>query len=136
MVGPLVRRLRTFPRLQGLVVGAFGEGSEDLHHLVSCLADSRERYVANSSGYALSERERSQIIGQIRRRLSTSFIRAIALCTINRAAYTGLTAQAAADRRAWEMRLERGMRLERRAYWNAFVNGGGMVNGGVHFFPG
>ena len=32
--GPLVTRLRSFGRLRGLVVGAWGEGSRDLHSRV------------------------------------------------------------------------------------------------------
>lgn len=39
--GPLQRRLEEFGQLQGLVVGALGEGSDDLHHLVETLAMSR-----------------------------------------------------------------------------------------------
>ena len=65
--GPLVRRLRSYPRLQSFVVGAFGEVSEDIHGLVNQLAQSREKYVSQTSGYSISSQERSLIIGQIRR---------------------------------------------------------------------
>ena len=40
-VSPLQRRLEGFGDLMGLVVGAFGEGSEDLHSLVQIMAESR-----------------------------------------------------------------------------------------------
>ena len=41
--GPLVRRLEGFGRLQGLVVGAWQEGSKDLHTLLDILADTKVR---------------------------------------------------------------------------------------------
>jgi len=34
-------KLLTYERVQGLVFGAFGEGSEPLHRLIDHLADSR-----------------------------------------------------------------------------------------------
>ena len=37
--GPLVRRLQSFGKLEGLVVGPWGEGSKDLHSLVKTIAD-------------------------------------------------------------------------------------------------
>ena len=100
------------------------------------MATSREQFVSQSTGFALSEGERSQIIGQIRRRLSTSFIRAIALCTISRVAYVGPTAKSAAGRREVAMRVERAMRLERQAYWHFYMEGRGRTQGSIHHFPG
>ena len=41
--GPLVRRLNSYGPLIGLVVGAFQEGSKDLHALLGTLADSQLR---------------------------------------------------------------------------------------------
>ena len=42
-VGPLVRRLDSYGQLQGLVIGAFQEGSKDIHALLDVLADSQLR---------------------------------------------------------------------------------------------
>ena len=130
--GPLVGRLQSFPPLQSLVIGAFGEASQDIHSLVDYLTESRERYVAQSSGHAPSSRER----GQIRRKLSTSFIRAISMCTLNRVSNVGPVSKAASKRREWALREESNMRLERRSYWNAFLTGVGGRQGGIKFFPG
>ena len=132
--GPLVQRLRSYPRLQGYVVGSFSEASEDLHKLVNLCAESRGKYLAQSSGYATSSREMSQIVGQVRRKLSTAFIRAIGLCTLNRVTNTGSNSQAAAKRREWVIREEIQMKKERKAYWSAFVLGGGLKNPSAHFF--
>ena len=133
--GPLVCRLRIYPRLQGLVIGAFSEGSNDLHRLVDSLASAREKYVSQTSGYAISSRERSQIVSQIRRRLSTAFVKANSACTINRVANIGPNSKLAAKRREWVMLEDQRMKQERRSNWNAFVRGGGLSLGSAHFFP-
>ena len=41
--GPLERRLQRYGNLQYLVMGAFQEGSKDLHSLLEVLADSKLR---------------------------------------------------------------------------------------------
>ena len=43
-VGPVERKLGTLGRIHGIVVGAFGEASDDLHSLIQHLAVSRVRY--------------------------------------------------------------------------------------------
>ena len=48
--GPLVRRLAGFGQLQGLVVGAFQEGSKDLHGLIETLADNKLRAMGLAQG--------------------------------------------------------------------------------------
>ena len=132
--GPLVR-LRSYPQLLGYVVGAFGECSTDVHKLVEILASSRAKFLAYSTGRAVSSQEMSQIIGQIRRKMSTSFIRAISLCTLGRVANIGPGSRLAAKRKEWAISEETSMRNERRAYWTVFVGRGGLRNRGDHFFP-
>ena len=127
-------RLHSFPQLQGLVVGVFGEVSSDLHQPVGFMAACRGKYVAESTGCATSAGEMSQIIGQIRRKLSTAFVRATALCTIHRVGNVCPGSRAAARRREWAIREEESMKRERRAYWGAFL-GGRVDTGGIHFFP-
>ena len=109
--------------------------SQDLNDFVDFAATCRERYVAQSMGCAVSKRERSLIIGQIRRKLSTAFIRAISLCTLSRVANIGPGSRACAKRREWALREDDRMRLERRAHWTAHVNGGRRAVGGINFFP-
>ena len=133
--GPLVRRLNSFPKLQGYVIGAFGEVSEDLHRLVDHLTESRGHFLALSSGLATSEREKGQIKGQIRRKLSVALIRANSLCTLSRVSNVGPKAQAAAKRRQLTLSHESAMRQERRSYWNTYVCHSRGARGGIHFFP-
>ena len=51
-MGPLERRLQSYGQLQCLVIGAFQEGSKDLHSLLEVLADSklRSRGLAKGKG--------------------------------------------------------------------------------------
>ena len=40
-IGPVERKLQQYGDIHGLVVGAFGEGSEDMHTFVQTLAESK-----------------------------------------------------------------------------------------------
>ena len=40
-VGPLVRRLESYRKLRGLVVGPWGDCSQDLHSTIKILGESR-----------------------------------------------------------------------------------------------
>ena len=82
--GPLVQRLEGYGKLWGLVVGPWGEGSKDLHSLVSVIGDSMVAAKARARGWEGGEGELGQTIGLIRRRLSCTSIRAQALCLLSR----------------------------------------------------
>ena len=125
-VGPLVRRLQSYGKLEGLVVGPWGEGSKDLHSLVKVLAETKLAAKAGSLGRQMSEKELGVIVNQVRRYLSTSFIRAQSLCLINRLIYLGEGAQAAAGRRVLAKQLEEGRRRDRQATFMAPIRGRGL----------
>ena len=82
--GPVLRQLNQYGPLLGLVVGAWGEGSEDLHNLVQTISESRLAAIGLSRGRPGSEQELAVIIGQVRRRLSVAAVRANATCLLNR----------------------------------------------------
>merc|ERR1712082_341330 len=65
--GPLVTRLESFGKLQGLVVGAWGEASRDLHSLVKVMAESRVAARSRARGFEVGEGEYSSVVGQTRR---------------------------------------------------------------------
>ena len=100
------------------------------------MAKSREKYVSQSTGYSISASEKSQIVGQIRRKLSVAFTRVINQCTLNRLTNIGAGSKAMAKRREWALGEEFTMKQERRAYWSAYVNGGRPSFGNIHHFPG
>ena len=67
-------RLFLFGNLRGLVVGAWGEASRDLHALVKLLAESRVAARSRARGYEVGDGEYSFVVGQVRRVLSCSFV--------------------------------------------------------------
>ena len=128
-VGPLVRRLQTFGRLRGLVVGAWGEGSKDLHGLLDVLADSRLRTVGMARGREGSDAERGVILGQFRRVLSCEAVRAQTQALVGRLQVLGDKGRQASRRREAVIREDRRLELEQRAYWQAYIRGTGAHRG-------
>ena len=131
--GPLVRRLQSYGKLEGLVVGPWGEGSKDLHNLVKVIAETKLATKSRSLGRAMSDSELGIIVSQVRKYLSTSFIRAQSLCLINRLGFLGEGAQAAAGRRSIAKQLEEGRRRDRQAHYLAHVRGRGLARQGQIF---
>ena len=74
--GPVENKLNQYGDLQGLVVGAFGEGSEDLHNRVQLLAESMVMAMGLARGRGGSEAELGLHVGQIRRVISIANVRA------------------------------------------------------------
>ena len=100
-VGPVQRKLESFGEIKGLVFGAFGEGSEDVHTLVQSLASSRARTMALQRGRDCGEGELAVIVGEVRRRLSVAAVKSQADCLLNRMSSIGQGAVAAGRRRQW-----------------------------------
>ena len=124
--GPLVRRLEGFGKLEGLVVGPWGEGSKDLHSLVKTLAESQVAAKARSMGREASDNELGVVISQVRKYLSTSFIRAQSLCLLNRLGFLGEGAKAAAQQGGgtWPRDWRRGGNVTGRpTIWPTYVGG-------------
>jgi hypothetical protein len=120
-VGPLVRRLESYGQLQGLVLGAFQEGSQDIHSLLETLADSQLRAKGLARGREGSSQERAAILAGMRRQLSMAAARAYSACLLDRVSRVGEGHRQAARRRAWVKREEERMEEERRVYWHASV---------------
>ena len=68
-VGPAEGKLGSLGRVHGIMVGAFGEGSDDLHALISHLAMSRVRYAGPQLGRSGQPRSEEAEIA-----LATSFL--------------------------------------------------------------
>ena len=131
--GPLVRRLESYGKLEGLVVGPWGDCSKDLHSLVKVLGENKVAVQARAKGREASDNELGVIITQIRKYLSTAFVRAQSLCLINRLAHLGEGAKAAAGRRHLARRIEVGRRREREAHYQAHIRGLGLSRVGQVF---
>ena len=128
--GPVERKLLQFGDLYGLVVGAFGEGSQDLHELVQKLAESKVNAMGLRRGREGLEEEIGVVVGQIRRSLSTTSVRAQAQCLLSRMNCVGPGYTQAAKRRRWAVNEEERMRRERQAQWVGRVRGSNIVRRG------
>ena len=64
---PVERKLMQFGEVIRLVVGAFGEGSEDMHDLVQQIAESRANTMGLRRGREATEAEVGIFVGQVRR---------------------------------------------------------------------
>ena len=132
-VGPLVNLLQSFGKLEGLVVGPWGNGSKDLHDLVRVLAESRVAARVRGRGYEASDHELGVTMGEIRRALSIEFVKAHSLCLLSRLCHLGEGAQAAADRRGRAAREEEERRRVQAAHFWAHVRGRGAPGAGEVF---
>ena len=123
--GPLVALLESYGKLHALVVGPWGNGSEDLHVLVKTMAECRVASKNRARGEQASDWELGVAMGEIRRSLSLDFVRAEALCLLARVCLLGGGAKEAARRRVQAERdVEAGRRVE-RAHFAAHVRGRG-----------
>ena len=110
-------------------MGAWQEGSKDLHSLLDILADHKIHAMGLARGREASERERAQILSGYRRTLSTTAARASSGCLLGRLAKVGEGHRLAARRRAWAKREGERLEEERRAHWRAHVQGRGVMRG-------
>ena len=127
--GPLVQRLESMGELLCLVVGAFGEVSEDLERTIKAIAESRALYLSRESGQPVSEARAGWILGQYRRLLSCLFIRSQASCLLARMGHLGEGAKECAARRRVAMAEEERMRKEGEAFFSAHIRGRGRWRG-------
>ena len=117
--GPVETKLASMGEVKGVVVGAFGEGSEDLHSLIHHLAISRVRVAGPQKGKRGQERteeaELAITTSFLRRTLSVVGVRAQAKLLLGRLEVIGPGAGAAAGRRNYALNLERIWANQRRA---------------------
>ena len=76
------------------------------------------------------DRQMTVIVSQNRRLLSTTIVRAQALCLLSRVGVISPAAREAAGRREAATRQERQLRQERRAQWQATLRGAGWARSG------
>ena len=67
-----------------LVVGAFGEVSEDLERTITAIAESRALFLSRETGQPVSEARAGWIFGQYRRLLTRLFISSLTSCLLAR----------------------------------------------------
>ena len=114
-VGRVQRKLVDFGEVRGLVFGAFGECSEGVHELVHHLANSRLKAEGLQQGRESVKGELGVLVGQVRRILSVTAVRAQAECLLSRLRHVGRGAGAAYGRRQGAVREEVNWARERQA---------------------
>ena len=88
-----------------------------------------KNYLTRTTGRHESERMLGMIVGQYRRLISTTAVRAQAMCLLARVGLITPAAREAAGRRV-AMRRGEGMRRGRRAQWMASLGGPGWARRG------
>ena len=116
-------------------VAGWGEGSKDLHSFVSTLAEQRVLTRSLARGSHGSNRELGLIVGQIRRTLSLTFIRAQSLCLLARMCHMGKGAKEAAGRRDKARRVECWRRKEMQSHFMAHIREQGLGRKSDIFVP-
>ena len=122
--GPLLARFRGLGGLEEgqLVAGPWGDVSSDLHQLLKTFAESRAAALSRSQGWEVGPGQVGKIMGDIRRALSVTIVRANAMCLLERLSQLGPGAGAAAKRRQVALQLEERRRQDRQAHdlaWQA-----------------
>ena len=138
-VGPVARKLASFPRLQSWVFGAWCEASPDIHTLVHTIAQSRRQYEQVLEGRGGRRRMTtdkaalSLLTGQIRRTLSLEVARAQSRLLLDRLEVLGSGGVEAARRRSWEAMEGRMMARESRAHMLGMQSGRAVYRRGEIF---
>ena len=96
--GPVESKLEEYGDLLCLVVGAFGEVSEDLHYLINTMAEARVQKSQLQAGQVSGESELGTVVGEYRRLVSVASVKAQSECLLSRLNQKG-EGQEAADRR-------------------------------------
>jgi hypothetical protein len=125
MADPLVQRLESLGELLCLVVGAFGEMSEDLDRVIRAISESRALYLSRETGRPVSDSKAGRILGQYQRLLSCLSIRSQTSCLLARMGHLGEGAKECAARRRVAMAEEERIRKEAEAFFAAHVRGRG-----------
>ena len=117
------------------MVGPWGDCSKDMHSLIKVLGETKVAARARARGRQSSDNELGVVIAQIRKYLSTAFVRAQGLCLINRLCFLGEGAKAAAGRRDLARRLEVSRKRDMMAHYQAHIRGQGLSKAGQIFVP-
>ena len=133
--GPVETKLSRLGDVKGVVVGAFGEGSEDLHSLIHHLAISRVREAGPQKGRSgqirTQEAELALTTSLLRRALSVVGVRAQARLLLSRLETIGPGAAAAVGRRNYALNLEKVWANLRRADLLSRVQGRALLRRGM-----
>ena len=108
--GPVLRRLRSFGPIVGLVVGAFGEWNDGLERLLSVAVDDAAPRMRALFGAQSARDSRSRCAALFRREVAWAGLIANAELKVGRAEFVGWDARTAGERRQQQARREEARR--------------------------
>ena len=103
---PILQRLESFGRTRGLIFGAYGEASADVHDLIAIAATAQADQQWRETGARTATELRAFLISRLRRRLGLAVVQAMARHRIARTPYVGVPRAVVQARR--ERRRQRG----------------------------
>ena len=96
---PIEDRLRSHTETRGLVFGAYGEASTDVHTLLRIAADAQAEQQWQLAGARSATEMRAFLIGRLRRRMGLVTVRAMARHRLARVPFIGVPRQMVVARR-------------------------------------
>ena len=102
------------------MAGPWGDLSPNFHCLLKLFAEQRVAALGRATGEVQGPGQLGKLVGEIRRSASVCVVRAQAVCLLERLAFLGPGARAAAERRQGNLRLVERRRREAQAYMLAF----------------
>ena len=88
---PILQRLESFGRTRGLVFGAYGEASADVHDLLRLAARAQAELLWRESGARSVDEMYAVLVSRARRRVGLSTVQAMARHRLARAWYVGVS---------------------------------------------
>ena len=123
--GPVERKLGQYQLLK-LAIGPMAECSQDLHNLLTTMAECKVEYQARQQGREVQAEQFASSLTYLRRQVSVCAVRAVADSLFSRLLQVGQQgpgAAAAARRRSFAMAREEKARRERSAHWLLHTRG-------------
>ena len=116
-VGPILTRLRSFGRVRGLVYGAYGEASADVHDLLRTAAHEMAERTWRLLGARSADEMRSFMVASARRRVGLAAVQAMARHRLARETYVGADRAVVEDVMQERMRFRQGRRARGSPEW-------------------
>ena len=117
------QRLQGFGEIIRLVVGQYGEISQDFHDLLNQLASAKAKHISLLEGRPFSVSEQGHLLHDLRRRLSVSIITAQSRCLLSRLNHMAPIAKEAAKKRAYTKYRQELEEKDRLFHFEAFIQG-------------
>ena len=94
----------------------YHHSNQNFYHSILIFAESRVAAMSRAQGWEAGPGQLGKVMGEIRRAMSVTVVRANALCLMERLCQLGPGARAAAQRRQAALHLEERRRQERQAF--------------------